>query len=296
MANRQAFNDDPEYPLLHALERNYDKGVSKDVARTTGADPREPSAEKAAIFSKRVISPRRDIRQVETAKDAMVVSMNELGRVDMPLMTRLCGKTQEEMCIRDSWSDEPSLITICREVVADEVLAAIDVDPTWDAVHHVLAGHGMQIRKSGPNSWQLDAMKEDAGEIIHLPASKALRKLQLGKLAERLGEFLPAPGPLRPPAERASRHTEAGTAPQERGPSKRDPDKRMVRRLQRAELRTSLIERYRAEKMKAVEMCIRDNRWGLHIQLWAGQRRSVALACPGGEVLTVCLLYTSRCV
>jgi len=96
-ANRQAFNDDPEYPLLHALERNYDKGVSKDVARTTGADPREPSAEKAAIFSKRVISPRRDIRQVETAKDAMVVSMNELGRVDMPLMTRLCGKTQEEV-------------------------------------------------------------------------------------------------------------------------------------------------------------------------------------------------------
>ena len=58
---------------------------------------REPSAEKAAIFSKRVISPRRDIRQVETAKDAMVVSMNELGRVDMPLMTRLCGKTQEEV-------------------------------------------------------------------------------------------------------------------------------------------------------------------------------------------------------
>lgn len=168
----------------------------------------------------------------------------------------------------DHWSDEPSLITICREVVADEVLAAIDVDPTWDAVHHVLAGHGMQIRKSGPNSWQLDAMKEDAGEIIHLPASKALRKLQLGKLAERLGEFLPAPGPLRPPAEPASRHTEAGTAPQERGPSKRDPDKRMVRRLQRAELRTSLIERYRAEKMKAVADRAKLREEGKQISVW----------------------------
>jgi N12 class adenine-specific DNA methylase/predicted RNA methylase len=97
MANRQAFRDDPEYPLLHALERNYDKGISKDVAKATGAVPREASAEKAAIFTKRVISPKREITQVETAKDAMVVSMNELGRVDMPLMTRISGKTQDDV-------------------------------------------------------------------------------------------------------------------------------------------------------------------------------------------------------
>ena len=96
-ANKQAFHDDPEYPLLHALERNYDKGVSREVARSTGADPRPASADKAAIFTKRVMSPHREIRQAQTAKDAMVVSMNELGRVDVGFMTRISGKMQHEL-------------------------------------------------------------------------------------------------------------------------------------------------------------------------------------------------------
>ncbi|WP_242540271.1 Eco57I restriction-modification methylase domain-containing protein [Trinickia mobilis] len=95
--NKQAFSDDPEYPLLHALERDYDRGISKDVAKKTGADPREPSAKKAAIFTQRVMSPRREITHVETAKDALVVSMNDVGRVDMDLMARLASKPEEEI-------------------------------------------------------------------------------------------------------------------------------------------------------------------------------------------------------
>lgn len=61
LANRSAMGDDPEYPLLHALERDYDKGISKDVALKNGVEPREPSAKKAAIFSKRVMTPYREI-------------------------------------------------------------------------------------------------------------------------------------------------------------------------------------------------------------------------------------------
>lgn len=92
--NKLAMSDDPEYPLLHALERDYDRGVSKDVAKKNGVEPREPSANKAAIFTKRVMSPVREITRVETAKDALVVSMNETGGVDIDLMVRLSGKPE----------------------------------------------------------------------------------------------------------------------------------------------------------------------------------------------------------
>lgn len=97
LPNRQAMSEDPEYPLLHALERDYDKGISKETAKKHGVEPREPSAAKATIFSKRVMSPHREITRVETAKDALVVSMNEVGRVDTDLMVRLTGKAEDEL-------------------------------------------------------------------------------------------------------------------------------------------------------------------------------------------------------
>lgn len=92
---KQAMGDDPEFPLMMALERDYDKGISKDLAKKNGVEPREVSAKKAAIFSKRVMSPLREIDKVETAKEALVVSMNELGRVDLSRMVRLTGKTED---------------------------------------------------------------------------------------------------------------------------------------------------------------------------------------------------------
>lgn len=92
---KQAMGDDPEFPLLMALERDYDKGISKDLAKKHGVDPREASAQKAAIFTKRVLSPVREITKVETSKEALVVSMNELGRVDLSRMIRLTGKTED---------------------------------------------------------------------------------------------------------------------------------------------------------------------------------------------------------
>lgn len=97
LVNKQAMGDDPEYPLLHALERDYDKGISKETARKHGVEPREASAVKAAIFTKRVMAPTREITTVESAKDALVVSMNERGRVDLDLMTRLTGKEQDAL-------------------------------------------------------------------------------------------------------------------------------------------------------------------------------------------------------
>ncbi|CAG9260920.1 Helicase domain protein [Burkholderia diffusa] len=99
-SNRLAMSEDPAYPLLHALESDYDKGISPEVARKHRVAPRKPSANKAAIFSKRVMGPRRDVTHVETAKEALVVSMNETGSVDLGRMMRLTGKPEDEL-IRD---------------------------------------------------------------------------------------------------------------------------------------------------------------------------------------------------
>ncbi|MHC8347779.1 Eco57I restriction-modification methylase domain-containing protein, partial [Pseudomonas sp. RT6P73] len=96
-ANRLAMSEDPEYPLIHALESDYDKGVSAETAKKHGVDPRAPSAKKAAIFSRRVMSPRVEVTQVETAKDALVVSMNQSGRIDLSRMMRLSGKPEDEL-------------------------------------------------------------------------------------------------------------------------------------------------------------------------------------------------------
>lgn len=96
-ANRLAMCDDPEYPLLFALEKDYDKGISPDVARKQCVAPREPSAQKAAIFSRRVLTPRREILTTDSPKDALVVSMNELGRVDIDYIVRLCKRPEDDV-------------------------------------------------------------------------------------------------------------------------------------------------------------------------------------------------------
>ncbi|HEX7637850.1 MAG TPA: helicase-related protein [Burkholderiaceae bacterium] len=75
--NAKAMGEDPEFPLLRALET--------------------PDGGKADIFRRRVIQARRDIGRVDTAKEALVVSMNEAGRIDLPRMARLTGRTTDQL-------------------------------------------------------------------------------------------------------------------------------------------------------------------------------------------------------
>ena len=99
-ANRLALGEDPEFPLIHALESEYDKGISAETARRHGVEPRAPSARKADIFTQRVIAPERQIERVATAKDALVVSMNETGRIDLSRMGRLTGMEEDALIAR----------------------------------------------------------------------------------------------------------------------------------------------------------------------------------------------------
>ncbi|NTE96673.1 PLxRFG domain-containing protein [Agrobacterium tumefaciens] len=94
-ANKRLFRDDPSWPQLSALENNFEKGVSAAVAKNTGEQVSKPSAEKAAIFSKRTQSPYRPPESAASAKDSLVTALAETGRVDLPMMQRLYGKSSD---------------------------------------------------------------------------------------------------------------------------------------------------------------------------------------------------------
>lgn len=94
-ANKRLFRDDPSWPQIAALEDDFDKGVSEAVAARTGEAARKPSARKAAVFSKRTQRPYSPPSSVSTAKDALVASLSETGRISLPLMQSLYGKPAE---------------------------------------------------------------------------------------------------------------------------------------------------------------------------------------------------------
>lgn len=81
--NKSVLKYDPLYPLLQSLEVGYDRGVTKTMAAKEGTVPRKPSARKAAIFSRRVNRPNTIASHAANAKDGLVISLNETGRVDI---------------------------------------------------------------------------------------------------------------------------------------------------------------------------------------------------------------------
>lgn len=82
LRNEKAMRHDPDLPLVLALE-NY--------------DPRTKVAKKSDIFTKPTVAPRRPVEHVESAKDAMLVSLADFGRLDFPHMEKLSGRTAEEL-------------------------------------------------------------------------------------------------------------------------------------------------------------------------------------------------------
>ena len=80
--NYLAFASDESYFLLCSLEVLDDEGNFK---------------RKADMFTKRTIKPHREITSVETASEALALSIGEKARVDLPYMEQLTGKTQAEL-------------------------------------------------------------------------------------------------------------------------------------------------------------------------------------------------------
>ena len=80
--NRLAFADDSSYYLLCALEVMDENGQLKH---------------KADMFTKRTIKPHEAVTSVDTASEALAVSIAEKARVDMEYMEQLTGKTSDEL-------------------------------------------------------------------------------------------------------------------------------------------------------------------------------------------------------
>ena len=95
--NRAIFLDDTEAQLVQALEFDYDKGISKAVAEREEIEQRDASATKADIFKRRVAFPPADNMKVETAKDALLASLNYRGKVDRGYMESVYNKPIAEI-------------------------------------------------------------------------------------------------------------------------------------------------------------------------------------------------------
>jgi N12 class adenine-specific DNA methylase len=80
-ANRRAFRGDPDLPLLCSLE-DYNDETKKAL--------------KTAIFRERTIHQTKIAQAAETPQDALVLTLNEMGRVDFARMEMLLSRPPEE--------------------------------------------------------------------------------------------------------------------------------------------------------------------------------------------------------
>lgn len=75
--NELTFRNDTDYPLLISLEKQ-----DKQTKQITKTD----------IFTKRTIKPYKEITQTDSAKDGLIASINQRGKVDIKYIMKLCGK------------------------------------------------------------------------------------------------------------------------------------------------------------------------------------------------------------
>jgi N12 class adenine-specific DNA methylase len=80
-ANTRAFRGDPDLPLLRSLES------FNEEARV---------AKKTSIFRERTIQRLKPVESAQTGKEALLISLNENGKVDLGHMSRLLGRPVED--------------------------------------------------------------------------------------------------------------------------------------------------------------------------------------------------------
>ena len=105
--NNSAFSNDSSYYLLCSLEILDENG---NLAR------------KADMFTKRTIRPKEKITEVDSAIDALLVSISEKARVDIPFMKELC-KMEEDKMLSDLEGEIFKIPGEEKYVTADEYLS-----------------------------------------------------------------------------------------------------------------------------------------------------------------------------
>ena len=151
-ANRLAFDKDSSYYLLCSLEILDEDGKLE---------------RKADMFTKRTIKQHKAVTSVDTASEALVVSIGERARVDLPFMSRLAGKTESELI--------------------QELSGVIYKDPvnnTWQTADEYLSGN---VRRKLRQAQK--AASEDPAYQVNVEALEAAqpKDLDASEIEVRLG-------------------------------------------------------------------------------------------------------------
>ena len=138
--NALAFADDSSYYLLCSLEVLDDEDKTKLKS-------------KADMFTKRTIKQQRSVDSVDTAAEALALSIGEKARVDMAYMSQLTGKSEDDLI--------------------DELNGVIFLDPVygnWQTADEYLSGNVRQKLREAEQ-----AAQDSPG---YLPNVEALRQAQ----------------------------------------------------------------------------------------------------------------------
>ena len=152
--NALAFADDSSYYLLCSLEMLDDE----DKTKLKG---------KADMFTKRTIRQRQSVTSVDTAAEALALSIGEKARVDMAYMSQLTGKSEEDLI--------------------DELNGVIFLDPVygnWQTADEYLSGNVRQKLREAEQ-----AAQDSPGYLPNVEALRAAqpKDLDASEIEVRLG-------------------------------------------------------------------------------------------------------------
>jgi len=152
--NALAFADDSSYYLLCSLEMLDDE----DKTKLKG---------KADMFTKRTIRQRQSVTSVDTAAEALALSIGEKARVDMGYMSQLTGKSEDD--------------------IIDELNGVIFLDPVygdWQTADEYLSGNVRQKLREAEN-----AAVDSPGYLPNVEALRAAqpKDLNASEIEVRLG-------------------------------------------------------------------------------------------------------------
>ena len=137
----------------------------------------------------------------------------------------------------ETWSGVQSLESWCKGAPAEELKAVLKATKTsnWQDIHRILARYGLELRDSGSGGMNVyDISEEHSGKAdkpLVVRASKAFRFLKRAELEQRLGPFEAKASDL--------------ILDEPHYTYKRDPQKRLDRRIARKAQRDALHDRYK---------------------------------------------------
>ncbi|MEG0892719.1 MAG: SNF2-related protein [Oscillospiraceae bacterium] len=171
--NNLAFCEDSSYCLLCSLEVQDDEGNFK---------------QKADMFSKRTIRPHVPVTSVDTASEALAVSISEKAQVDMEYMSALSGKTAEEL--EAELSGVIFRDIVCAENAEDIPTAFVDISrfPLVTADEYLSGKVRHKLRMAKALSEKLPPAKKEqiAQNISALEAVQPV-DLTAGEIGVRIG-------------------------------------------------------------------------------------------------------------